>query len=92
MVQKLQLLKFSLAFYFTQLVYLYWGKTCLCETKSDTKSSFWKQEFCFHIECNMLGLLIVENKGFIFFPAKNKLKERIKILFLFVVPTVEVRR
>lgn len=27
MSQKLQLLKFSLSFYFAQLVYLYWGKT-----------------------------------------------------------------
>lgn len=71
MAQNYNFWNFIVFLFYSACVFILREDTWLCKANSDAESSFCKWEFCFHIECNMLGLLIVENRGFIFFLAKK---------------------
>ena len=88
MTQNYNFWNFIVFLFYSACVFILREETWLCKTNSGAESSFWKWEFCFHIECSMLGLLIVENKGFIFFLDKKLNKSMSNMFYLCYIWTV----
>lgn len=88
MAQNYNFWNFIVFLFYSACVFILREDTWLRKTNSGAESSFWKWEFCFRLECSMLGLLIVENKGFIFFLAKNLNKSMSNMFYLCYIWTV----